>query len=171
MAKYFWYGIEYGQSAGLIKPAAPFTVAIGSTCEKTAGQAQYGGITQKGSGQSDGIYYHKSQEMGSIWSYTSEFDRDQVCATQKSNLKSQLTRDTQWFFTRLYGEQYDDLVGWWNTNGVITYATWKNVGEGKFNKVSDMTTSLFCNPKGVWWVDINGKIELSTPLVIKRIKY
>jgi hypothetical protein len=114
------------------------TQAVGNTCDKVAGQAQYGGITQKGSGDDDGIYYHNSQEMGSIWSYTSEFDRD------------------QWFFTRLYGTKYDDIVGWWYADKVLTFATWKNIGGGKFSKVSDLKTDLFCNPRGIWWVDING---------------
>tara|TARA_R110002060_G_scaffold48199_3_gene59186 strand:+ start:6690 stop:7388 length:699 start_codon:yes stop_codon:yes gene_type:complete len=137
MAIKFWYAIEWAHQSGLIVAAAPITQAVGNTCDKQAGQAQYGGITQKGSGEDDGIYSHNSQEMGVIWSYTSEFDRD------------------QWFFARLYGTQYDDLVGWWYQDNVLTFATWKNNGGGKFAKVSDMKTSLFCNPRGIWFVDIN----------------
>lgn len=83
------------------------------------------------------IYYHNSQEMGTIWSYTSEYDRD------------------QWFFARLYGTKYDDLVGWWYENNDLHFATWKNNGGGNFAKVSNLRTNLFCNPRGIWWVDIN----------------
>ncbi|KAL2064102.1 hypothetical protein VTL71DRAFT_4596 [Oculimacula yallundae] len=138
MAIKFWYAIEWAQQSGLIAEAAPITQSVGNDCDKQAGQAQYGGITQKGSGEDDGIYKHNSQEMGSIWSYTSEFDRD------------------QWFFGRLFGTKYDDLVGWWYQDNVLSFATWKNNGGGKFSKVSDMKTSLFCNPRGIWFVDING---------------
>ncbi|KAF4995624.1 hypothetical protein FGRMN_5016 [Fusarium graminum] len=137
MAIKFWYAIEWGHQSGLIYEASPMSKSTGNTCDKQPGQAQYGGVTQKGSGDSDGIYYHNSQEMGTIWSYTSEFDRD------------------QWFFTRLYGTQYDDIVGWWYADNVLTFATWKNNGGGKFSKVSDLQTNLFCNPRGIWWVDIN----------------
>lgn len=43
------------------------------------------------------------------------------------------------------------------TDGVVTYATWKNIGGGQFARVSDTSTGLFCNPKGVFWVDLNGQ--------------
>lgn len=66
MAIKFWYAIEWAHQSGLIAEASPFTQAEGNTCDKQAGQAQYGGITQKGSGEDDGIYYHNSQEMGTI---------------------------------------------------------------------------------------------------------
>ncbi|KAM0433675.1 hypothetical protein ACHAQK_009109 [Fusarium lateritium] len=137
MAVKFWYAIEWGYQAGLIVEAATMSKSTGNTCDKQPGQAQYGGVTQKGSGDDDGIYYHNSQEMGTIWSYTSEFDRD------------------QWFFTRLYGSKYDDIVGWWYADSKLSFATWKNNGGGKFSKISDLDTKLFCNVKGIWWVDIN----------------
>lgn len=78
MAKYWWMAIEYANQEGLIKAAAPFEGITGNGCEKVVGSETYGGITQKGSGVSDGIYYHNSEEKGTLWSYTSEFDRDQV---------------------------------------------------------------------------------------------
>ncbi|KAK4198547.1 hypothetical protein QBC40DRAFT_308196 [Triangularia verruculosa] len=137
MAIKFWYAIEWAHQSGLIADASPFSATAGNTCDKKPGQAQYGGITQKGSGDDDGIYYHNSKAMGTIWSYTSEFDRD------------------QWFFTRLYGSKYDDILGWWYADNVLSFATWKNNGGGKFSKVSDLDTKLFCNPRGIWWVDIN----------------
>ncbi|RFN46103.1 integrin alpha n-terminal [Fusarium flagelliforme] len=137
MAVKFWYAIEWGYQAGLIVNASPMSQATGNTCDKQPGQAQYGGVTQKGSGDSDGLYYHNSQQMGTIWSYTSVFDRD------------------QWFFARLYGTKYDDIVGWWYANEKLSFATWKNNGGGKFSKVSDLDTKLFCNVGGIWWVDIN----------------
>ncbi len=61
----------------------------------------------------------------------------------------------QWFFGRLCGSKYDDLMAWWNDKEAIHYATWRNAGGGKFVKVSNMVTNLFCNPKGVWFVDLN----------------
>lgn len=88
MAKWWWVAIEYASRENLIKTAPPFSGVTGNTCEKVAGQETYGGITQKGSGTGDGIYYHNSNEMGSIWSYTSEFDRDQVSHSAPEIAKS-----------------------------------------------------------------------------------
>lgn len=45
---------------------------------------------------------------------------------------------------------------------VLTWATWRNTGGGKFVKVSDMSTKLFCNPRGVFWVDLNGASPLES---------
>ncbi|KAL9572343.1 hypothetical protein ACKAV7_003544 [Fusarium commune] len=137
MAIKFWYAIEWAYRSGLIVEASEFSAIAGNTCEKKPGQAQYGGVTQKGSGEDDGIYYHKSQKMGTIWSYTSDYDNG------------------QWFFARLYGSKYDDLISWQYANEKLSFATWKNNGGGKFAKVADLDTKLFCNPRGIWWVDIN----------------
>ncbi|KAF5635566.1 integrin alpha n-terminal [Fusarium sp. NRRL 25303] len=137
MAIKFWYAIEWGYRAGLIAKASEFSAITSNTCDKKPGQAQYGGVTQKGSGEDDGLYYHNSQKMGTIWSHTSDYDNG------------------QWFFARLYGSKYDDLVGWQYANEKLSFATWKNKGGGKFSKVADLDTKLFCNPRGIWWVDIN----------------
>jgi len=72
-----------------------------------------------------------------------------------------LTHLIQWFFPNLYGSRYSDLVGWWiDDNNLVTFATWKNNGGGNFAKVSDLQTNLYCIPKGVVWVDLNGLSRL-----------
>lgn len=67
----------------------------------------------------------------------------------------------QWFFPNLYGPRLSDLVGWWiDDNNLVTFATWRNTGGGNFAKVSDLQTNLYCIPKGVVWVDLNGEREI-----------
>ncbi|KAK8050095.1 hypothetical protein PG994_011825 [Apiospora phragmitis] len=78
-------------------------------------------LTQKGSGQGDGIYMHSSVEQGIIWEQDSGWDRD------------------QWMFARLWSSAQDDLLGWFREtdDSPITYVVWKNtfgsgpVGDGR----------------------------------------
>lgn len=78
MAQRFWYAIEAAQSAGQIVNPSTISTSTGNTCEKIAGQAVWGGFTQKGTGESDGTYSHMSEDKGVIWSYVSPYDRNQV---------------------------------------------------------------------------------------------
>lgn len=87
MAKWWWVAIEYAYQAGLIKEAGPFKGISDNTCEKVAGQATYGGITQKGSGIGDGIYTHRSSDKGVRWSWTSDYDRDQVSVLRNVRMR------------------------------------------------------------------------------------
>ncbi|KAM5381701.1 hypothetical protein ACJZ2D_002921 [Fusarium nematophilum] len=108
-------------------------------CDKKPGGGKpAGGLTQQGSGLDDGIYYHNSEEKGIILSFESEWDRN------------------QYRFARLYGRQYDDLVGWYERDGKHTFGVWKNQGEGKFDKISDMNPDIYCIPRGLHFIDING---------------
>lgn len=79
MAWAIWVAIENANLDGLIKDAAPFEGTIPSTtCDKVFGSGTYaGGLTQRGSGIGDGIYYHDSQAMGVILTIYSDWDRDQ----------------------------------------------------------------------------------------------
>jgi hypothetical protein len=115
-------------------------VGIGG-CAKTYANGIYAGaLTQTGSGIDDGIYYHNSVEMGTLLTLTDIYDRD------------------QWFFARLYGRQYDDLLEWFqNSAGESMYGVWKNFGGGKYTKIGDMDPDLNCIPRGVWFLDMNGQ--------------
>lgn len=78
MANTFWIAIEQAHSVGFITNPAPMDVASSATCEKTYGSGTYaGGLTQRGSGTGDGIYYHDSVEKGIALSVESDWDRDQ----------------------------------------------------------------------------------------------
>ncbi|RYP70328.1 hypothetical protein DL771_005535 [Monosporascus sp. 5C6A] len=73
-----------------------------------------GGVTQKGSGEHDGIYQHRSQEMGGIEEIFSGYDRG------------------QWFFAKLYIREREDFINWFNTpDDKALYGTWKNRGRSR----------------------------------------
>lgn len=118
-------------------------------CDKAFGNGVYaGGLTQQGSGDDDGIYHHQSQSMGILLSITSEWDRN------------------QWRFARLFGRERDDLVAWFNRSETEhSFAVWKNLGDGKFNKIADMEPDLFCNPQGLHFIDMNGSLPIFRPRV------
>ncbi|KAK6063962.1 killer toxin subunits alpha beta [Seiridium cupressi] len=65
MAYIWWVAIKGAYSDGLIpQPASLDGVVPENTCDKAYGSGVYaGGLTQRGSGVSDGIYYHDSVEM------------------------------------------------------------------------------------------------------------
>ncbi|KAH8657733.1 hypothetical protein BX600DRAFT_400504 [Xylariales sp. PMI_506] len=136
MAGAFWETITQADADGAIK--APQDV---SNCEKTPGSGiSAGANTQTGSGDDDGIYYHDSTEMGTLLTITSDWDRN------------------QWSFARLFSQDRDDLLGWINeTDGSITYAVWRNDGDGVMTKIDDMTNfPNQCIPRGLHFVDLNG---------------
>jgi hypothetical protein len=65
MAAIFHQSINAAVRADKIKaPGGDFETAPGDGCDKHAGTGQgVGGLTQRGSGADDGIYYHDSIEM------------------------------------------------------------------------------------------------------------
>lgn len=64
MAATFLEAIYNALNAGRVVAAAPFSTGS-SVCDKFAGSGiDAGGLTQRGSGYHDGIYYHGSVEMG-----------------------------------------------------------------------------------------------------------
>ncbi|KAF5020271.1 hypothetical protein F66182_7705 [Fusarium sp. NRRL 66182] len=110
------------------------------TCRKSPGDGvNAGSLTQRGSGYDDGTYEHDSQEMGTLLTLTSDWDRD------------------QWFFARIFRSDRDDLLGWVkNSAGNVVYAVRRNDGGGRFTKIADLDVHDNCVPKGVVFIDLNG---------------
>lgn len=143
MANIWWKTIQSAVNDGHItKPGpAPAISESGTTCEKSYGDGVYaGGLTQMGSGQDDGTYYHNSQSMGTVLTVESEYDRN------------------QWFFARLFSKDLDDFVGWYERDdGSQWYGVWRNTGAtNRYIKIADMNVTIPCTPKGVNFVDVNG---------------
>jgi hypothetical protein len=142
MAGAFWATIAQANADGAIQaPQDADLVTVTTDCTKTAGTgASAGADTQTGSGYDDGIYYHDSTEMGIILTITSNWDRN------------------QWSFARLFRQDRDDLLGWINeTDGSVTYAVWRNDGDGVMTKIDDMTNfPNECIPRGLRFIDLNG---------------
>lgn len=150
MASIFWKAIDKAYTAGKIKEPSPMEGGQASGCDKVFGDGIYaGGLTQVGSGLDDGIYYHDSVEMGILLTIENDkFDRD------------------QWRFARLYGPKYDDLLEWYEKDAnTHAFGVWKNLGGGKFKKISDMNPDLFCIPRGLHFIDMNGKHPPSPSLL------
>ncbi|KAI4602200.1 hypothetical protein KJ359_009438 [Pestalotiopsis sp. 9143b] len=143
MANVWWTALEQAALDDLIPPPAKVDLANNNMCDKAPGAGTYaGGLTQRGSGVGDGIYYHESQPKDVVLTISSGFDRG------------------QWFFARLYGRARDDLVGWFDdaATGAQHYGVWKNNGDyntARFDKIADMTASSGCIPRGVRFVDLN----------------
>ncbi|OTA98047.1 carbohydrate esterase family 3 protein [Hypoxylon sp. CI-4A] len=142
MAGAFYATIAKADKDGAIK--APQDADLDSTttdCDKTAGGGVSAGAnTQTGSGYDDGIYYHESEAMGSLLTITSSWDRN------------------QWVFARLFSQDRDDLLGWISeSDGSITFAVWRNDGDGVMTKIDDMTNfPNSCVPRGLRFIDLNG---------------
>ncbi|KAH8170141.1 GDSL-like lipase/Acylhydrolase family protein [Sarocladium implicatum] len=140
MAAAFWAGIRAAERDGLIKNPGKMDDGInqGGNCRKEAGKGVYaGGLTQTGSGEHDGIYRHASQDMGTVLTITSAWDRN------------------QWRFARLFRQDRDDLVGWFEDNGKVKYGCWRNDGGGKFTKINDLDVKDNCPIEGIHFVDVS----------------
>ncbi|KAF7550314.1 hypothetical protein G7Z17_g5812 [Cylindrodendrum hubeiense] len=140
MAYVFYKAINKAVSAEKIVESEEFTAGT-TTCDKFEGSGEdAGGYTQRGSGNHDGIYYHDSKEMGMIWTADSEWDRD------------------QWRFARLFSQDYDDFVAWIKDDSSNNhFAVWANSadGEGSFSQVDDMNPNYYCDPSGLYFIDMN----------------
>lgn len=141
MASVFYDAIMKAVSDDKIKNPAAMAKTGTTGCDKTFGNDVYaGGLTQRGSGWDDGTYKHASEYGGLLFSVRSDWDRD------------------QWRFARLFTRNRDDLLGWFERSaGVHAYGVWKNNGNGKFDKIADLDPDLFCNPRGVRFIDMNGE--------------
>ncbi|KAH8666554.1 family 3 carbohydrate esterase, partial [Xylariales sp. PMI_506] len=142
MASVFYNSIQSAIADNRIVAAGTFETGS-SICDKVGGTGvDAGGLTQRGSGYDDGIYYHASTEEGILWTATSSWDRG------------------QWKFARLFDQNYDDLLAWINdTSTSQHYAVWANSGDGKasFTQMSDMDGDLDCQyTEGVNFIDMNG---------------
>ncbi|KAI8721514.1 SGNH-hydro domain-containing protein [Fusarium sp. LHS14.1] len=143
MAAAFWAGIQAAERDGKIKAPLPMegnAEGDTGTCKKPAGNGVWaGGLTQRGSGEHDGIYRHRSQPEGVVLTITSDFDRN------------------QWRFARLFRSDRDDLVGWFDlASGEARYGVWRNDGGGKFTKINDLSVQDNCIPRGIVFIDLNG---------------
>ena len=143
VASVFYKAINRAFADGRIVTPAASDFIQNPGCPAVFGSGVYaGGQTQKGSGEHDGIYQHDAEGMGIIFSATDDFDRD------------------QWRFARLFTRDFDDLVEWWEpSKGQNSFGVWKNSADqkGKFTKIADMPIPLYCDPKGIQFIDMNGK--------------
>ncbi|OQE36040.1 hypothetical protein PENCOP_c012G03701 [Penicillium coprophilum] len=138
---YVWYkAIQEADKKGFLKMPNEMN-STGGSCEKQYGDGvSAGGLTQRGSGEDDGIYYHSGESKGMILSIVSDYDRD------------------QWFFARLFRRDRDDLLGWFQQDdGSVAYGTWRNTGKESemFVKIADTTVDDNCIQPGVNFIDIN----------------
>jgi hypothetical protein len=146
MSRVWYNAINDAHKKDLIE--APGVMSTSNTCDKEYGDGIYGGITQKGSGEDDGIYYHSSESKGVILEY--EIDNDDPGYAG---------------FVGLFHSDRDDFVKSMEVNGVWLHTVWRNTGseEDRFEQMSgylDFDDS--CHPRGIRWIDINGKSFLAT---------
>ncbi|KAH7320726.1 hypothetical protein B0I35DRAFT_500940 [Stachybotrys elegans] len=141
MAAVFYKAIMEAAAANKLVVPQPFSAGP-TVCDKFAGSGtDAGGLTQRGYGHDDGIYIHSSQQMPVSWTWDSDWDRD------------------QWRFARLFSQNYDDLVAWVNlTETDHVFSLWKNSGDGKgtFTRIADLIPDLYCNPRGIHFIDMTG---------------
>lgn len=141
-----WYdAIIDANTEGLIPEPAVASTSIGGggTCEKSFGDGIYaGGLTQRGSGEDDGIYYHSSEGMGVVFSIYGDEDLIEKI-----------------FFARLFSRDKDDILIWDNSGGDVMYNTFQNTGGSTrmFEEISPTSVKDNCNPAGVHFIDINGE--------------
>ncbi|KAL2202779.1 hypothetical protein CC79DRAFT_1344773 [Sarocladium strictum] len=138
----FYAAIHRALMANKVKAAAPKESNDGMGCDKQFGNGIFaGGLTQRGYGEHDGIYYHDSEDTGYHLDYTSPWDRD------------------QWRFARLFSRDYDDFIAWVeDTPNNHRFVVWRNSadGRGNFVRLGDyLNPSMYCIPRGVRWVDMN----------------
>ncbi|KAJ5352116.1 hypothetical protein N7452_001090 [Penicillium brevicompactum] len=142
---YVWYkAIQAADDAGFLKSPNKLDPEDekGGVCVKEYGDGvSAGGLTQRGSGEDDGIYQHSSASKGIVLSVVSKADQN------------------QWFFARLFRRDRDDLLGWFEKDdGSVAYGTWRNTGKDsdKFVKIADTSVNDNCIQAGVNFIDING---------------
>jgi hypothetical protein len=139
-----WYDAITDAHADDLIPNSVVTGASAEhgTCEKSYGNGIYaGGLTQRGSGEDDGIYQHSSESMGTpFWLYGHDDFNEKV------------------FFARMYSQKKNDLLVWDDVKGYVRYYLWKNNGGQKmFSDAIYLDVKDQCIPKGVNFIDINGE--------------
>lgn len=76
MAAVFYKAINQAASDGRLVVPGDFDQSTTTVCDKFAGTGtDAGGLTQRGVGEDDGIYYHKSQGMDVSWNSHHEASR------------------------------------------------------------------------------------------------
>ncbi|KAJ5496833.1 hypothetical protein N7463_008820 [Penicillium fimorum] len=140
---YVWYrAIDDAYGDGLISEPVDTDSSWGNgPCEKASGNGIYaGGLTQKGSGEDDGIYYHSSESMGVIYSLYGQKDFSEKI-----------------FFAHLYDQERDDILVWHESENTVQYQVYKNNGGSKlFDNPILISVKDNCIPRGVHFIDING---------------
>lgn len=145
MARIWYNAIKNAYDQDFIEEPS---VMESATCEKEYGDGvSAGGLTQRGSGEDDGIYYHSSDSMGVIFERTSP------------------TSDMNWIFTRLLNSDRDDLLLWHKFDNKVEYTMWRNTGneDARFEQLSSfLSVDDDCIPPGVNFIDVNGKFPYSS---------
>lgn len=142
MASIMSNGIMAAYKDGKIKEPQPVDLSVNKGCpEKKGDSVKIGGMTQLGSGHDDDIYHHDGVFQRTVLSINSSFDRD------------------QWFTARLFSPDKHDILGWYNASETQhMFGVWKNTGtadKAAFEHVQSLDPDLFCNPKGVHFIDMN----------------
>jgi hypothetical protein len=128
MAAIFYQAINEAIDDNVL--VAPGNFTTGETvCDKYAGSGtDAGGLTQRGSGYGDGIYYHDSTEEGARPTPGEPDDLRSLFANTSRQILWTAVSDWdrgQWKFARLFDQDYDDLVAWINeTDSSQVYAVW-----------------------------------------------
>lgn len=144
MASVFWYAIQAALDLGYVTAPADSDYPDSSNttvCLKSLGDTKTMEETQIGSGTDDGIYVHKSTDMGIAYTITRE-------AADVSN---------NFWFADVLGSGRDDLIEFLTTdNGTAEFKIHKNNGGGSFTALDDtVDVGIFCNARGVRWSDFN----------------
>ncbi|KAL4902118.1 hypothetical protein BDW74DRAFT_187076 [Aspergillus multicolor] len=144
-----WYEaiVDAAEENLIVEPAPINSSGGGGVCEKQYGDGIYaGGLTQRGSGEEDGIYYHESEAKGIVLSTS-------IAASGREDIDDY----DRFFFGRIFETDKDDLLVWGTVNGAVRYKVWRNVdGQGNYQSASSLSVADNCNPAGVHFVDING---------------
>ncbi|KAJ5081566.1 hypothetical protein NUU61_009830 [Penicillium alfredii] len=138
MAAVWYKTIKKAVSKDMIKD--PVETKGGGSCEKDYGSgSSAGGLTQDGSGDDDGTYYHDSESRRTILEVDSPASKDFI-------------------FARLFSRDRDDLLNWEEKEDNIIFHVWKNTGDGEkpYKSIDHAAVNIFCNPAGVRFVDVNG---------------
>jgi hypothetical protein len=146
MASVFWYAIQAALVQDMITAPAvngydDAAVDSHPVCLKTLGDTLTELETQVGSGTDDGIYVHKSTNVGIVYTILAE------------------ARDAKndFWFANILGSGRDDIVQFRTTDdGTASFVIHQNLGGGSFSALTGfMDVGWFCNARGVRWGDFN----------------
>ncbi|CAG8901464.1 unnamed protein product [Penicillium egyptiacum] len=137
MSRIWYNAINVAHKQDLIE--GPGVMSTSNTCDKEYGDGIYGGLTQKGSGEDDGIYYHSSESKGVILEY--EIDNDDPGYTG---------------FMGLFRNDRDDMIRAKEVNEVWLHTVWRNTGSDnpRFKQMDGyLDFEDGCHPRGIRWID------------------
>jgi hypothetical protein len=149
---YVWYkAILDASDRGFLKSPEPITtIPKGGCANESGGLKHSGGLTQPVSGEEDGIYYHSSEPKGIILTLEGSFGAD------------------VFFFARLFSRDQDDLLVWKRevAGGPVRYEVYRNTRNPSrlFANAGLMSVADNCIPRGVRFIDLNGKYSFTRKL-------